>query len=389
MSYIQGHCAPQFKALHKLISEKLQSNEELGVSLSVIIGDRTVVDIWGGYKDAARTKPWTKETITTVWSLSKIITNLAALLLVDRGQLDPSAPVANYWPEFAANGKENILIKHILSHTSGVSSWELPNTIVDIYNTRQSTAKLAAQKPWWSPPGVQSGYHVTNQGHMVGEIVYRVTGKLLGAFIRDELAAPLRADFQLGLSQEPDWDRVADLIPGPPVTIPDGIDLNSVFAKTFMSILMPAETAMTPGFRNAEIGATNGFSNARALAKIGSMVANGGAVGGKRFMSEETIHRMLEVQSDGVDLVLGCHLRFGLGVGLPTPETLPWLPADGRVAYWGGWGGSFLVMDVDRKVSIAYVMNKMGEGTLGNHNTAEYVKVIYAILDELDVEAFN
>ncbi|KAJ5933981.1 beta-lactamase [Penicillium verhagenii] len=213
MSSVQGHCAPQFQPLQDLISKKLRSEEEVGLSISINIGEKNIVDLWGGHSDPSRTKPWTKDTITVIWSITKIVTNIAALLLIDRGLLDPSAPVATYWPEFAANGKENILVKHILSHTSGVSSWDLPNTPEDIFDVQKSTAKLASQAPWWSPPGTQSGYHITNQGHLIGEIVYRITGKPLGDFIRDELAGPLQADFQLGLKEEPDWSRVADVVP--------------------------------------------------------------------------------------------------------------------------------------------------------------------------------
>ncbi|KAJ5933982.1 beta-lactamase/transpeptidase-like protein [Penicillium verhagenii] len=159
-------------------------------------------------------------------------------------------------------------------------------------------------------------------------------------------------------------------------------------AKTFISVMMPAEISSTPEFRNVQLGAANGFSNAHAVARIGSMVANGGEVEGKRFLSEATINKMLEEQSDSIDLVLGFRVRFGLGVGLSS-EAVPWIPDTGRIAFWGGWGGSILIMDMDRKVSIAYVMNKMGEGTLGNERTAEYVRVIFDILDHLDVESLE
>ncbi|RAK99972.1 serine hydrolase domain-containing protein [Aspergillus ibericus CBS 121593] len=363
MALTHGHSDPAFSRVRDLLQQYLTSEEELGASICVNIDGRNVVDLWGGYADTARTKPWEEDTLTVVWSVSKVITAIAIHILIDRGLLDPNEKVAKYWPEFAANGKENILVSHILSHTSGVSSWELPNTIEDIYDVKKSTDKLATQAPWWTP-GTQSGYH----------LVRRTSGKPLEDFIRDELAGPLAADYRLGVPEE-DWPQTADMDPPPPLNL-EGIDQQSIAFRTFVSILMPAEASMTPAFRQAKIGAMNGFSNARAVARIGSVVSLGGQVDGKQYLSPRTIDRMLEEQIAGTDLVSYQHLRFGLGVGLPVPQTLPWLP-DGRIGFWCGWGGSTVIMDVERRMTIAYTMNKMGPGMLGTDRTAAYVRAIY------------
>lgn len=216
---------------------------------------------------------------------------------------------------------------------------------------------------------------------------YRITGKPLGKFISDELASPLGADFQLGLAAESNWERVADVTPPPLLQLPDSIDPNSVAMKTIAGVPIRAESAGTREFRLTELGAANGFSNARAVARIGSLVANGGYLDGKRLLTKESIEMLLEEQVDGIDQVLGVRVRYGLGCGLPTPEAAPWLPAEGKIGFWGEWGGSMLVMDTERRMAVGYVMNKMGEGTLGNPALHEYVKMIYKIVDGMDVDS--
>lgn len=192
---VSGHCDARFGALRAALADNIASGEEVGACIAIDIGGESVVDIWGGYSDAARTRPWVEDTIVNVWSSTKTVTSLAALMIIDRGLVEPTAPVAAYWPEFAANGKQDIEIRHILSHTSGVSGWDLPFTTEDMYDWDKATAALAAQAPWWEP-GTASGYHAHNQGHLIGEVIRRVTGQSLKEFVRDEIAGPLGADFK-------------------------------------------------------------------------------------------------------------------------------------------------------------------------------------------------
>jgi CubicO group peptidase (beta-lactamase class C family) len=309
-----------------------------------------------------------------VWSQSKLVTNLAALMLVDRGFLDLDANVASYWPEFAANGKENIKVCHILSHTAGLSGWEHPVTMADLYDHDKSTAMLAEQRPWWEP-GTASGYHAISQGHLVGELVRRVTGKPLKEFISEEIAGPLGADFQLG-ALEKDWSRISKVVPPPslPFSAPDD---GSVTSKTLKSAPLQATDSQTPGFRHAELGASNGFGNARSMNLILSTILVNGEVDGKRFLSPATIDRIFEEQSRGVDLVVGTPLRNGIGYGLSWSDTAAWIP-DGKVCFWGGWGGSITIIDLTRGLTISYVMNKMGTCVIGTDRTEAYVNAIYS-----------
>jgi CubicO group peptidase (beta-lactamase class C family) len=283
---------------------------------------------------------------------------LGALVLVERGQLDLDAPVARYWPEFAAAGKSGILVRHILSHTSGLSGWEQPVTFEDtLHHWDKCTALLAAQEPWWTP-GTASGYHSYTMGFLVGEVVRRVTGRRFGRFFAEEIAGPLGADFHIGLARS-EFGRVSKVVPWPPLDVSGGADPRSVAYKT-MTNGPPKDLRVFWGdaWRQADLPAANGHGNARSVARLQSVVANGGEVGGVRLLSPHTIARIFEVQADGRDLVIGAPLKTGIGYGLPQRETLPFIPQR-RICLWGGAGGSFVIIDVDRRMTLAYVMNKM------------------------------
>jgi CubicO group peptidase (beta-lactamase class C family) len=352
-----GTCSARFDPLRELFAAKLLSGEDLGASVAVNIDGKTVVDLWGGWADEARTVPWTENTIACVFSTTKTMTALAALVLVDRGELDLDANVATYWPEFAARGKAGIKVRQLLSHTSGVSGWDQPITLEDLYDWDKSTALLAAQAPWWEP-GTASGYHMLNYGHLIGEVIRRITGQRLGEFFAAQIAGPLGADFHIGLAPS-EFHRVANVVPATtiptmPVFDPTQLDPNSVAFKTWTNPTgFPAEWSWTEGWRRADIGAANGHGNARSLARLQSAVACGGEVDGVRLLSPQTIDRIFEVQSNGIDLVIGIPLKIGVGYSL--------LP-EGRVCCWGGTGGSLAMIDVDRRITFAYVMNTTAPG---------------------------
>src|SRR3954470_2718308 len=380
MTQVHGTCSDRFELVRAELEANLASGEELGASIFVDVDGETVVDLWGGFRDTERTTAWTQETITNVWSTTKTVTSLAALVLVDRGQLDVYAPVARYWPEFAANGKENIEVRHLMAHTSGVSGWEQPFATEDMYDWEASTARLAAQAPWWEP-GTASGYHAHNQGHLVGEVIRRITGRHLKQFFAQELAGPLGADFQIG-ALERDWGRIADVVPPPPLDLDlAAVDQDSPMIKTFTGPPANAAAANTAAWRRADMGALNGHGNARSVARVLSTVTLGGAVDGVRLLSPQTIDLIFEEQAHGPDLVLGLPLRFGIGYALPQPGVHEHIPVpDGRICYWGGWGGSAIIMDLDRRMTVAYVMNRMAPGILGSVRSQAYIGAAYRAL---------
>jgi CubicO group peptidase (beta-lactamase class C family) len=373
---LSGTCDPRFNAVRDALQRNIDSGEEVGASLVVDLDGEIAVDLWGGFRDEARTEPWTADTITNVWSTTKTVTSLAALMLVERGQLDVDAPVAAYWPEFAAHGKQDVLVRHLLSHTSGVAGLDQPAVTEDLFDWEKSTARFAAQPLWWAP-GTASGYHALNFGHLIGEVLRRITGRKLKEFVAAEIAGPLGADFQIGAA-ESDWGRIADVIPPPPLPFDlAALGPDSLVVKTFTGPAVEAAEANTSGWRRADIGAANGHGNARSVARIMSVVARGGEVDGVRLLSPETIELIFREQASGVDQVLGVPMRFGIGYGLPTPETIPYLP-DEKICFWGGWGGSVIAMDLGRKMTIAYMMNKMAPGIIGSPRAEEYTRAIYA-----------
>jgi CubicO group peptidase (beta-lactamase class C family) len=378
MSEVQGSSDAKFKRLREVFTDQLATGEDLGASVALRIDGESLVDLWGGWADETKTTPWQSDTIVNVWSTTKTMTNLCALILHDRGQLNVYENVSTYWPEFAANGKEQVQVRHLLSHTSGVSGWDQPITVEDIYDREASTARLAMQAPWWEP-GSASGYHAQNQGHLVGEVVRRVTGRTLGQFFAEDVAGPLGADFHIGLDPSA-FHRVSDIIPPPPLTASidfGALDANGVAMKTFMGPMSHASVANTEGWRRAEIGAANGHGNARSVALVQSVVANGGSANGVQLLSPDTIKVIFDEQSNGVDLVLGIPLRFGIGYALPQPETLPYLPNDPGICFWGGYGGSMIIVDTTRKMTLAYMMNRMSPGIIGSPTSAALITAAY------------
>ncbi|GAA5169318.1 EstA family serine hydrolase [Pseudonocardia eucalypti] len=378
MGLLNGKCDGRFAALRDALERNLESGAELGASLVLDLDGEIAVDLWGGHRDEARTVPWTEDTLVNVWSTTKTVSALAALMLVDRGQLDAYAPVAKYWPEFAAAGKERVAVRHLLSHTSGVSALEPPTTVEDLYDPVAAAARMAAQPPWWEP-GTASGYHALNYGHLIGELVRRVDGRSLRAFVAEEITGPLGADLSIGAA-EADRGRIADVVPPPPLPMDlAALDPDTPMVKTLGALAAGAGVANTAGWRRAEIGAANGHANARSVARTLSAVARGGTVDGVRLVGPETLELIFDEQAHGVDLVLGVPLRWGIGFGLPQAETVPWIP-DQKICFWGGWGGSMIIMDLGRRMTISYMMNKMGAGIIGSDRSAEYTQAIYAAL---------
>lgn len=376
---LQGHCDAGFDKLADALAEEIATGQEVGAAIAIDVDGELVVDMWGGHADSARTVPWGEDTIVNVWSSTKTVTALAGLMLIDRGLVQPHAPVAQYWPEFAANGKHHIEFGQLLSHTSGVSGWDQPVTAADLYDWEKSTAALAAQTPWWEP-GTASGYHALTYGHLIGEVLRRVTGKTLKQFVRDEIAGPLNADFQIGAGPQ-DTHRIAEIIPATdPPDLPPIDQWPEPMLKTFTGPPPDADLANTAEWRAADIGAANGHGNARSLARILSAISLGGKVNGVQLLRPDTVEMIFDVQSDGPDVVLlGHRLKFGLGYGLPQPETIPYVP-EGKICFWGGWGGSWETMNPDHRATVAYVMNKMGPGIEGSERTARYLTLIYQAL---------
>jgi len=376
---VDGFVEERFRAAREAFESNFASGADIGASCCATLEGETVVDLWGGFADEAKTRPWVKDTIINVYSTTKTMTALVALLLADRGELDFAAPVARYWPEFAANGKQNVKVSHLMSHSSGLSGWRQPITAQDLYDWEKMTSLLAAQAPLWEP-GTASGYHVITFGYLVGEVVRRVTGRSLGTVFRQEIAEPLGADFYIGLPDSED-PRVADIVPFALPQNPPKIVLSEIEEITLRNMPLDVANTRKRAWRAAEIPAVNGHGNARSVAEIHAILANGGVARGKRFLSEAGARKALEPQIEGPDLVMSRMppARFGLGFGLPAPN-VGWPLPNPNTLHWGGGGLSWLFIDLDACTSFAYVSNRMDRFPLSDPRPLRVLRKIWEAL---------
>ncbi|MET7695722.1 serine hydrolase domain-containing protein [Streptomyces sp. NPDC005483] len=347
MADIQGAYDELFSAVPNKLAELLDEGD-VGGSVAVLVDGEPVVDVWGGFADADRTALWERDTLTNVFSTTKTMTALCALILADRGELDPDAPVARYWPEFAAAGKEKVLVRHLLSHTAGLPHWEGP--VEELYDWPAATARLAAQPPLWEP-GTAAGYHSLTQGFLVGEVLRRITGRTVGEFLAQEVTGPLGADFHIGLSAEHDH-RVALTVP-PPGRDEDytaGAANPGPDATPATGTALRVRDGNSVAWRRAQIPAASGFGNARSVALVQSVLACEGTVRGVCLLSAAGAARAREEQFAGEDRVIGMTQRYGLGYGL-----------FGSTFGWGGWGGSLVMIDPDARMVVAYATDQMRE----------------------------
>lgn len=396
-----GRCHPAFEPVRDLFAQAVADGREVGASLFVRIGGEDVVDLWGGWRDKEQSAAWTEDTIVNVFSATKTVTSLAVLMLVERGEIDLFAPVAEYWPEFAQNGKERAEVRHLISHTVGLPAWDPPFSLTEALDTGPSTARLAAQKPWWKP-GMRGSYHASSFGHLNAELVRRVTGRTIGRFIDDEIAAPLGADVYLGL-RDAQFDRVATVYPPPdantskPAAPPrsDGAPLDDtlaiereLYARTRLGSFSgqkrdPLQLFNSPEWRASELAGSSGHANARGLGRVMSTLCQGGVSNNVRLLSPETIELVFQEQFSGTDAYYMKPIRWGIGYALaPLHEKekgpLPFLRPSPRTCYWYGSGGSLSIADVEREVTLTYAMNQCqsGRGSLNGR----YYDAIYDCL---------
>lgn len=365
---INGHCDERFLPLREAFIKNFDDDMELGSSFTLMIGDETLIDLWGGFADKDRSKSWEKDTIVPVASTSKIIINMCALWAIDRGYIDLDEPIASYWPEFGASGKERIPVRNIFSHSTGVPHLDDKPGFDVLDDWDEVIKRVEAQEPWWEP-GTQSGYTPYIYGHLVGELLKRATGRTLHEIFKRELCDPFNLDFSFGLTQSI-AARNAEVLNTPMGDAMDDrtMDPASVGYRSIGYTF--AEDANIPyflskgGTKGMNIPAGNGITNARAMARAGSILAQGGKAMGKRFINGETAALPYEEQLYTRDLTMMLEpVRWGLGFGINSKEVpFPWP----NTFHWGGNGGSYCVMVPELAMTWAYTPNKhvQGPGTM-------------------------
>ncbi len=363
---IHGICDERFSRVRDAFADNFTKHGEVGASVAVMVDGQMAVDLWGGHADEAATRPWEQDTIVNVFSTTKGMTAICAHRLVDHGLLDIDAPVAKYWPEFAQAGKERLPVRYLLSHRAGLPALrEFLPAGTGYSNWDLFTNALAATEPWWEP-GTKHGYHAVTFGHLVGEVIRRISGMSVGTYFRKEIAEPLGVDFHIGLGPEHDT-RTADIISVPLAPADPSHPMAKVFADptsmSFRAFMVTLDSVLDPSYVNtrewraAEIPAANGHSNARALARVYGALARGGELDGVRVLSRDSIERARVEQSYGEDAVLFMPTRFGLGFMLDDPAMR--LTPNASLFGHPGAGGSLGFADPETKVGFGYAMNKM------------------------------
>ena len=349
---------------------------EVGAGVCVMIDGETVVDLIGGWADEARTRLWQPDTIVNFYSVGKAVVALLVLQLVDAGLIGLDDPIASVWPEFADGGKEGATIRHALCHRAGVPAIRELLTNDDMWNWQRMADAVAATEPWFEP-GSRHMYHTNTYGHLVGEIVRRVTGEMPGTRLRG-VAAPLSADVQWGLD-DADQLRCAELIWAPPSAMGE-IDFSTLTGEARMLMLgyfnPPGYSSNgvvnTPQWRAAQCPSTNGHGTATGLARLYSAI-----IEPDRLLSPSLLAEATRVQSEGPCPVLGEDVAFGLGF-VPTNPRRP-LGTNPRSFGHFGTGGALGFGDPDAGIGFGYVMNHVIPRWQSTRNRA-LIDALYAAL---------
>ena len=361
---IHGFCDDRFSNVRDTFEKNFTERGDVGASFAATVNGEYVIDIWAGHADAAKTRPWEEDTIVNVYSTTKTMTFITALVLADRGELSFDDPVIRYWPEYGQNDKAKTEIRHFMSHSAGVPGFSPAVSAEQLYDWDYCIDNLASQSLWWEP-GTQSGYHAITQGYLIGEVVRRITDRTIGTFFKEEIAGPLGADFHIGVDPA-EFPRIAEMIPatGGGDIVPPTMNPESIAARVFASAKLGDNAVNSSGWRQAEIPAANGHGNARSVVRAQTPLANRGSAFGVDVLSAAGCARMLEEQISGPDAVLILPIRFGLGYAFPN-EMMPMSPSDTGM-FWGGAGGSTIVVDQENRACFSYVMNQMAPAIMGD-----------------------
>ena len=379
-----GTCDPKFEGVVEAFLENYRVEDELGSAVAVTLDGQPVVDIWGGYASQARDRLWERDTIVCMMSVAKGVTAICFNMLLDRGLVDLDAPVARYWPEFAKNGKDKILVRHILDHTAAIPVLTTNKLWPGAMFDRESYVKaLEDQEPLWEP-GTKAAYHVHNQGYLLGEIMRRVTGKTIGPFLRQEVAGPLHADYYIGQMRHDEQTRIAEVIPNMGARLFAAKDAEA--PETLRNLAFQQnpdepwiQTLNSAVWKVAEIASGNGHGNARGVARIYSALSVGGEIDDVTLMSKGSIEQMITEQHNQTELLQERPYHQALGVLLNTPAAV-YMGPNPRSFGHHGIGGSIGFADPDGRIAFSYSCNKMHAVGDNGPRARRLIDAVYASL---------
>ena len=396
---VEGYCDPSFFEVKDIFQESFDSNFEFGAAVAIELEGEMIIDLWGGRISKHSKERWKKDTIVNVFSSTKGMVAICFLQLLEQGLVDLDEPVSKYWPEFSQGGKESIPVRYLLCHKSGLCGIrkELPEGAWTDWDL--ITSSLAEQVPWWTP-GTTHGYHALTYGHLVGELVKRISGLSIGEYFKRNIQEPLELDFWIGLPDK-NINRVTDILKAQTPLVDFLMPIlkripQMSFYPPYLKILLNFFDSSTPQgsafsnpqfeidhvnskqWRNAEIPAANGHGTARDLAKIYGILATGGSREGVDVLKPETIEMARTVEAEGRDLVLAnIQSKFGLGFMLGT-EHISMGPGKNAFGH-GGAGGSLGFADPDNKISLGFVMNQMHPGITAWKTANDIASLVYKI----------
>ncbi|MFN7056201.1 serine hydrolase domain-containing protein [Hyphomonas sp.] len=369
---ISGHVAPGFEPVMDAFAENFATREEHGAGFALRIEGETLVNIWGGWADRAQERPWAEDTILPIYSTTKGISALIVAMAVDALPAGYETPVADVWPEFAAEGKAAVTIGEMVSHQAGLPGFAEEIDPALWLDPPACAAALAALPPMW-PPGSAHGYHPLTWGYLVGEVVKRITGRSVGAILREDICGPEGIDFRIG-TPEAETARIADMLR--PKALAKFGTVTPERRAAFVS-KWAAPDRGGAAWREIEIPSANGHGTALGVARLYEAYAREGRIGDKTLFSRSALYALLAPRVDGPDLVLPMHTRFGAGIMLnehgffgPNPET----------AGHCGWGGSMAIADPARELAAAYVMNRQSPSLVGDPRAVRLVSAVYGCL---------
>ena len=373
---IHGECDPQFSKVKETFEKLYREDREIGSCFAVYKDGNPLVDLWGGFQDKDKTKPWQKDNLVTVYSTTKGVAAFCIALAMEKGLLKYEEKVSTYWPEFASNGKEDITIGMLMSHQAGICSPETRN-VDDYYNQNLMAEKLAGMTPIWEP-GTASGYHSMTFGWLTSELILRVTGKSLGTFFREEVGDRHEIDFFIGLPESEDH-RVAELVPFDIVRNENSeqqqVELTDA-QKSQRNSAGTLDIQNTKEWRQAEIPSANGQGNAGGLAKLYSLIVP--EDNNLKLLKDDTVNQMTTMQIEGRDLVLAVQVRWGVGFILNKHKII-YGPIEGAFGH-SGYGGSCAFGDPENKIGVSYVMNRMLDNFNADGRSIELINATYDCL---------
>ena len=371
---ISGFCPDRFAPVREAMADQFAQGLELGARFAFAIDGEVAVDLWGGFADRHRTKPFDSSTLTPVFSTTKAVASILIARAVDAGLLDYDQPVADLWPEFGQAGKGAITVAQVLSHQDGLVSLTEPMDPSDWYDWESVCAKLAAMAPMW-PPGSASGYHPTTFGYTAGEIFRRADGRTMGQALAEDFHKPFGLQIYIGLPESEDH-RVADV--ERPTAVPNFGEMTPIRRAAFMTKWAAPGPRHEAAWRRAEIPSANGHADAPSLARLLGMMACGGELDGRRLIRPETIEDASRERIGGPDLVLPYVMSWGAGF-MRNSSLAIYGPSLGAFGH-SGWGGSCAFADPERRISGAYVMNRQSPDLLGDPRSRRLIDAAYSCL---------